>query len=108
MRHGPHASQMKLLIQPLGLCVPIQTGQTLLQGAEAAGVELPNSCRNGTCRACMALLTQGRVNYRIDWTGLSAEEKSAGWVLPCVAVPEGDVTLFQPEAQPEACVGGTA
>lgn len=97
-----------LQIQPMGVCIPLHPGQTLLQAADAVGVDLPSSCRNGTCRACMALLTQGRVNYRIEWPGLSAEEKSAGWVLPCVAVPEGDVTLFQPEVPPDACVGGTA
>lgn len=103
---------MKLLIQPLGSCVPVHPGQTLLQAAEAAGVVLPSSCRNGTCRACLAQLTAGQVHHLVPWPGLSAEEKSAGWVLPCVAVPEGDVALFQPDAQPEvppdACVGGTA
>lgn len=103
---------MQLLIQPLGSCVPVQPGQTLLQAAEAAGVALPSSCRNGTCRACVAQLTAGQVRHLVPWPGLSTEEKSAGWVLPCVALPEGDVTLFQPEAQPEAepdaCVGGTA
>jgi ferredoxin len=86
----------------------MQPGQTLLQAAEAAGVELPSSCRNGTCRACLAQLLEGRVRHCVAWPGLSAEEKAQGWVLPCVAVPEGDVVLFQPEAQPDAWVGGTA
>jgi ferredoxin len=59
---------------------------------------LPRSCRNGTCRECIAHLSHGRVRYRIEWPGLSADERSEGWVLPCVAVAETDLVLLQPRA----------
>jgi len=67
--------------------------QTLLASAEAAGIELLSSCRNGTCRACICRLEDGAVRYLIEWPGLSAEEKALGWVLPCVAVPVSDGVL---------------
>ncbi|HEU6454319.1 MAG TPA: 2Fe-2S iron-sulfur cluster-binding protein, partial [Roseateles sp.] len=51
------------------------------------------SCRNGTCRTCIARLVQGRIEHRIPWPGLSAEEKADGFVLPCVAEARSDVTL---------------
>ncbi len=70
--------------------------QPLLLSAEAAGITMPSSCRNGTCRACMQRLVSGRVGYRIEWPGLLAEEKSAGWILPCVACPESDLVLQGP------------
>jgi hypothetical protein len=44
----------------------------------------------------MARVLEGRVHHRIDWPGLSADERSEGWVLPCVAVADSDVVLLQP------------
>ncbi|MDE2414755.1 MAG: 2Fe-2S iron-sulfur cluster binding domain-containing protein [Comamonadaceae bacterium] len=70
--------------------------QPLLVSLEQGGFNWPSSCRNGTCRTCMCLLTEGRVRYEMDWPGLSPEEKAEGWVLPCVARPLGDVTLEVP------------
>ena len=65
----------------------------LLLAAERAGLALASSCRNGTCRSCIGQLVSGPVMYRIEWPGLSAEEKAAGRVLPCVAYPLSDVVL---------------
>jgi ferredoxin len=65
----------------------------LLLSAEAAGIALPSSCRNGTCRTCIARLARGEVRYRIAWPGLLPEEKQSGWILPCVAYPASDVTI---------------
>lgn len=88
-----------LTLQPMGVRVPVVPGQSLLEAALAAGLDLPRSCRNGTCRACRCRMTQGRVRYRTEWPGLSPDEHDAGEVLPCVALPEGDVTLEQPLAR---------
>jgi ferredoxin len=71
--------------------------QTLLIAAARAGLEMPSSCRNGTCRTCMCRLLQGHVQYRIEWPGLLAEEKAQGYILPCVAYPESDVVLHWPK-----------
>ena len=84
---------MKADIQPGGLRFDCDPGQTLLQAADAAAIELPSSCRNGTCRACLRPLHAGSVDYRIPWPGLLPEEKDGGWVLPCVAYPASDVVL---------------
>lgn len=82
-----------LKVLPAGLVVPAPSDHTLLQAALAAGVRLPSSCRNGTCRTCMCRLLEGRVSYRIEWPGLLAEEKAEGWILPCAAYPESDVVI---------------
>ena len=66
---------------------------TVLQSMEAALITLPSSCRNGTCRTCICQLSSGAVRYAIDWPGLSVEEKLAGYILPCVAYPTGDLVL---------------
>jgi len=72
------------------------TGQTtVLEAAALAGLRLSSSCRNGTCRACLCRLLDGTVQYRIDWPGLSADEKATGWILPCVALPTSDLIVDQ-------------
>jgi ferredoxin len=73
--------------------LPVASGRTLLEAALAGGFDLRRSCRNGTCRACLSRLVAGQVSYTLEWPGLSADEKAAGWVLPCVALASSDVTL---------------
>jgi len=72
---------------------------TVLQSAELAGIRLPSSCRNGTCRTCICLSSGGVVRYKIEWPGLSLDEKREGYILPCVAIAESDLTLITPAAK---------
>ena len=68
----------------------------LLLAAELAGtadLKMSSSCRNGTCRTCICQLLEGEVTYRIDWPGLSLDEKREGFILPCVAYPVSDVVI---------------
>ncbi|MDR5738682.1 2Fe-2S iron-sulfur cluster-binding protein [Caballeronia sp. LZ019] len=91
-----------MTIAPGGHVAEAEVGASLLEAAMRAGLSLPSSCRNGTCRACMCRLIAGEVGYRIDWPGLTAEEKAEGWTLPCVALAQSDVTIDQPDAKPTA------
>jgi ferredoxin len=70
----------------------------VLESAERAGIRLPSSCRNGTCRTCICLATSGAVRYKIEWPGLSFDEKREGYILPCVAVAETDLVIVAPAA----------
>ena len=83
-------------VEPAGLQYDVEGDLTLLEAAEMSRIELPSSCRNGTCRSCMVRLVDGRVRYQIEWPGLLAEEKAEGWILPCVACPESDLVLAPP------------
>ena len=76
----------------------VPEGDTLMDAARSAGITLPSSCRNGTCRTCLCHLDSGTVRYKIDWPGLSADEKKDGTILPCVAVPLSDVVIDEPRA----------
>jgi ferredoxin len=82
-----------VVIEPLGLAFDAAANLPLLRSAREAGLILPSSCRNGTCRACLCRLVSGRVSYIVEWPGLSAEEKAEGFILPCVAVPETALVL---------------
>jgi ferredoxin len=68
---------------------------TILEAAALGGLRLPSSCRNGTCRACLCRLEDGTVRYRIEWPGLTAEEKADGWILPCVALAASNLIIEQ-------------
>lgn len=89
---------MRVRIDPGGFAFDAASDQTLLRAAEAGGIALPSSCRNGTCRTCICRLRAGEVRHTIDWPGLSSEEKIEGWILPCVAQPLSDVVLDVPAA----------
>lgn len=90
------AGQHRVRVEPAGLEFDAPSDQPLLVAARTAGLRLPSSCRNGSCRACRCRLHAGRIVYRIDWPGLLAEEKAEGWILPCVAYPASDLVIEQP------------
>jgi len=90
-----------ITLQPLACAFPAD-GKTILHAAEAAGIELPSSCRNGPCRTCICRLESGTVRYLVEWPGLSIEEKREHYLLPCVAVPVGDVVVSAPLAKRKA------
>lgn len=85
-------------VQPAGWEFDGSSEVSLLEAALLSGIRLPNSCRNGTCRECMCRLSSGQVRYRIEWPGLSADEREEGFILPCVAHPESDVVIDVPRA----------
>jgi ferredoxin len=80
-------------VEPLGCTFEAPADLTVLEAAGFANVRLPRSCRNGTCRTCLCRLLTGTVSYRIEWPGLSKEEKAEGLILPCVAVAESDLVI---------------
>lgn len=92
------SSSFSALIAPQGWEFDATDALSLLASAQLDGVRLPSSCRNGTCRTCICRLLSGRVGYRIEWPGLSAEEKADGFILPCVAYPESDLVIDVPGA----------
>ena len=93
------AGGFSALILPSGMRFDAPASEPLLAAARRAGIELPASCRNGSCRTCMCKLNAGRVSYRIEWPGLTREEKAEGWILPCAAYPESDVEMLIPAAR---------
>ncbi|MEM5431786.1 2Fe-2S iron-sulfur cluster-binding protein [Cupriavidus oxalaticus] len=80
-------------VLPGGQAFAAPAALSLLEAALLDGVSLPNSCRNGTCRACASRLHAGSIRYRIEWPGLSLDEKEEGLILPCVACAVSDVVI---------------
>jgi len=88
-----------IALLPGGLAFEADAGTSILHAAEAAGIGLPSSCRNGTCRTCICRVRSGDAVHLIEWPGLSFDEKREGWILPCVAVARSALEIEAPLAR---------
>ena len=70
----------------------VSSGSTLLELAERNGVHIPFGCRQGQCGTCATRVLSGTVQMDVE-AGLTAGQKNAGYVLPCVSRAEGTVVL---------------
>jgi ferredoxin-NADP reductase len=64
--------------------ISVSPEQTLLDGAEAFGIELPFECRSGICGQCKTHLAAGRVQMDTQ-DALSAVDRARGFILACQA-----------------------
>ena len=75
-----------------GCAVRCRPEQTLLEAAEAAGIPMPCSCRDGNCGKCRAKLLGGEVDMRPNG-GLLPRHMALGYVLTCCSRPLTDVII---------------
>ena len=88
------SDSFEVRITPHGRVVRVQTGQSILDAALDAGLNLPHSCKSGHCSSCRARLLTGDIRYPHGTPlGLSADEARSGDVLLCQARPLSDVTV---------------
>lgn len=62
-------------------------GQSILQAALSAGVDVPRSCSGGICLSCQAQVIEGEVQPH-GISGLTEAEKARGMVLCCRSQPK--------------------
>ncbi len=65
--------------------VVVSADQSILDAADAAGVEIPSMCRAGACGTCRTRVLEGEVAGDFDM--IEEEERAQGYVLSCVARP---------------------
>jgi ring-1,2-phenylacetyl-CoA epoxidase subunit PaaE len=66
--------------------VPAAAGETILDAALRAGLDLPFSCKGGMCCTCRARIVEGAAPMDVDYS-LEPWEVGAGFVLTCQAKP---------------------
>jgi ferredoxin len=72
--------------------VPVADGQTVLDAAEANGIELRFECRSGICGQCKVRLASGRVRMDAQ-DALSPEDRKDGVILACQAHARTALTI---------------
>lgn len=75
-----------------GKTSPMAPGETVLDAADHAGIDIENSCRSGQCGMCKVKLCRGKVAMECE-DSLSAEEKAAGQILACQATADENVEV---------------
>jgi 3-ketosteroid 9alpha-monooxygenase subunit B len=68
--------------------IPCRPGDTLLQSCKAAGLDVPSSCEEGFCGACMCVVQEGETRLARNDV-LSPRELEEGWTLACQSRPTG-------------------
>lgn len=78
----------------IGRAIAVPDGQTILSAALDAGIDYPHGCKSGRCGRCKSRLLDGQVDH-LDHSrfALTAEEREAGQVLACRAVPVTDAKV---------------
>ena len=85
--------------QPLGRRERFPTGQSILECAHQAGIDLVSLCGGqGTCGKCKVQIISGEVSEpsQKEREALTAEEIAQGYRLACQTHPEGDLALHIP------------
>ncbi len=66
--------------------IAVADGETVLDAALRAGMDLPFACKGGMCSTCRARVTEGSVTMAVNYS-LEPWEIAAGFVLTCQAHP---------------------
>lgn len=76
----------RLTLLPSQQVLSVENGETILDAALRAGLNLPHSCKGGHCASCSARLVSGQIQYPGGHPpGITPVEERAGQILLCQA-----------------------
>ena len=84
---------------PDQITIEVETGKTLLQAANLAGIGIKSSCGGeGTCGRCKVRIIEGKYQYDNKFSSALTEElKDTGYVLACKTFIEDNFIVEIPE-----------
>lgn len=84
----------RVTLQPSGHAFDVPQGATVLAAGLDAGLNMPYSCRAGTCRTCRGTVLSGRVDYPgTHPINLDEAARRQGHALLCRATPLSDLVV---------------
>jgi ferredoxin len=75
--------------------INVADNQSVLEAAQAQGVDLPSACLAGVCTTCAAQVTSGEVDQSqgMGIGGMGDALDAKGYVLLCVSYPKTDLEI---------------
>ena len=97
----PNTNPQTLIVdmQPVGRRIEIETGKTVLEAAQEAGVGIVSLCGGeGWCESCQIKIASGEINPPTysEESNLDDDALSNGYRLACQVVPQTDVRIDIP------------
>ncbi|NWF37440.1 2Fe-2S iron-sulfur cluster-binding protein [Mariprofundus sp. KV] len=74
--------------------------QTLLDGVNSQGANLPYGCRSGLCQGCLVKAVKG-IPPASAQMGIKPTLKEKGYFLSCLCKPESDLEISRPDRRDE-------
>ncbi|MCZ6912720.1 MAG: CDP-6-deoxy-delta-3,4-glucoseen reductase [Proteobacteria bacterium] len=90
-----------VVLRPSGRKFSVEQDESILIAALRQGIQLPHSCRGGSCRSCLARIIDGECSYlHGPPIGLLPADGPAGRVLLCQAKTSVDLEIEVRELDP--------
>jgi ring-1,2-phenylacetyl-CoA epoxidase subunit PaaE len=86
---APPKAMASLVVDGKRREVPVAEGESILDAALRAGMDLPFACKGGMCSTCRAYLVEGDAPMEVNYS-LEPWELKAGFILTCQARPVSD------------------